>query len=1481
MKNKILAVFVMFVMVLSTVVLISEDNKVLATSGGGAGGTEEMGFDFDYIFNKTETLSETIYEAYNETDIKKGRFYGSKGERYAKDKIVNWMQNLNLSTTTEKIQNIESGFDNEAPSINLTENIDINDYGITINNVDTGNSTNLTDFYVRPMWNWRFLRGIIELWKDTNRVENNTEGLNLLGSLFNLTVAFFQDRYDRIFNDSRLTKNIKYENLTLFPRPDNNAWFTEALENETTNLTNNESIVDLATFLDCFLPKFQEYHNFTFGELNISYATERLGWFVDEWYNSSRCDCGFLYIGEDLSFNPNATKRNSIYRWVIEDLLAEHPSMEDYKEYILNAKSIIEHMMWNITFGNLYKGLILYNFDNDTYNMQNGLLDPSHNLYINGSIGKQIINSDISDYKVTFWINQSLNKSIDSYNVIGELDGVDNNKTAIIGCLYDSWWNQGTGDSAIGMAIVLGIAKYMKDHNITSKYKIKFIGFSGEESALRGAFYYEKLHRSDKNNTVIMIDLNQLGFSHPGPPLILNLINHNASLYSTYSAIANLTQYEDRINEETTTLNVTDFPIPSDYTPFHEISGINTICFLKDLSWIYHHRSGDNHLKGDSMAHYNEVDVNLTTELIWNVTRYFCVNPDGWFESMEYDYIDTDDDGIYLDSIRVNFTAKTILPHDIHMNNISLIRNDTGLVEVINIMNYTLNSTGKNLSITVTLPEESESGCYHMFFQLLNSTGFIDYTLNSSGVYWNTSFTSDSKYLHPYNYNLIVPDITNVNVSPTTIGYGNNVSISADVSTNASSNISNVKINLTYPDSTFQSISMNNTNGTTYQYVFNNTWQHGKYNFYIWANDENGNESGSSLYNFSVDVELSISVCTIKDDYDGNETINLTDPPLKLNKIGYKFLDIDEVLHIWNSYDSYYFNTSNGVQFTNHMNDYWSHNVLMLGYYNNDVWNLMYRTDNLSGFNKNITSDNKTFVNATLWKDLTYQGFDFRLAIRYYLGVDDNELTVIPYIKNIDDENITYNLGFAWELKDIQVDMTSSGDYIEINGTSYYLNQTLDESYTNLDIPCYYIKEDKSENNFESLYLRWDNNLNYKVEVESKTGQYNAPITLGIKIGTLSVGQEKYTELFWHDASEKTFYFDGYNVAEAWASNPGYMVDGNESNYASTTIPDDIERLNNNTCNGTYYGNISKVEIRCKAYYTGSVNDIILTPYYNGVTTGDNCYFTPTGSGQWSQWFNLSGDESDWPIWTWTKVKNLDCIVVANDSRFSFTLYCSKIEIRVTYTPNNISSISNPIPETGSIGIGISPTLSVTVSDADNDDMTITWYSNSSGSWQIFGTNNSVSNGTYNQTFSNATVNGQWWYWNVSVDDGDIVNTSDVFSFYTGYESKIYNSGNTNISGYLSIYFEYYNETSESWEGDFKVINSTYIVINSGEKLGLDTIFNPENVSTSSFTHGNGTYRVFVVLKDPYCNILLDGTLGTCKGETEIKAWYEFTVTFE
>ncbi len=770
----------------------------------------------------------------------------------------------------------------------------------------------------------------------------------------------------------------------------------------------------------------------------------------------------------------------------------------------------------------------------------------------------------------------------------------------------------------------------------------------------------------------------------------------------------------------------------------------------------------------------------------------------------------------------------------------------------------------------------SNNPCY-LFYDNTSGTGkYRNLTYGSPPDPANWTGTETRMYSIYCDYTT-KPEITDVSDSPDSVGFGFNVTISADVDDNGCA-IDFVKVNVSYPNNTTSSFTMNNTAGNTYKYNFSDTWLVGQYNYTIFARDIYGGSNTSTGHSFNVSAQATISVCTIKDSYGSNESINLTDPPGSTPLIGYMMLDDGKVLRIWNKYDNYYFDTDSGMQITNHYDEYWSQNVLMLGYYNNDEWNLIYRTDELSGFNKNIDTDGETYVNVTLWKDLSYGGYDFRLAIRYYLGVDDNELTVVPYIKNLDTDDIPYVLGFGWEMKDIQIDMTETGDYINVDGTTYYLNQTLDNTYTDLLETEFYLMENITDTGTKSLYLKWNSSLTYKLQVKSRTGQYNAPVTLFVRIGTLNSGQEKQTKMYWYDADQATYYFDSYDDApfgEAWATNPSYMVNGNENNHASTGVDGDIELCNSNSCTGTDLGTISLVELRVKSYYSSGQRDTILRPSFGGTTDGLDYPYQTTVMDTWSQWFDITRDPFAPPSWGWSDVDNLDCDVEAENAPMGppFTLYCSKVEIRVTYTGNNPPVISAPSPVDNSENVSLTPMLSINVSDPEGDSMTISWLSNSSGSWQVFGTNSSVGNGTYYQIMSNASENGQWWYWKVNVSDGTDYAVSSVYKFYTGVQSKIKNTGSTNIKGYLLIELQYYENNSWIFVDD-AVNETTPRTINSSGQFGLDTVFNGL-LNTSMLTYfGNGTYRVYAAFRDP------DGNILKCNDDTELFATRQFTITY-
>jgi len=348
---------------------------------------------------------------------------------------------------------------------------------------------------------------------------------------------------------------------------------------------------------------------------------------------------------------------------------------------------------------------------------------------------------------------------------------------------------------------------------------------------------------------------------------------------------------------------------------------------------------------------------------------------------------------------------------------------------------------------------------------------------------------------------------------------------------------------------------------------------------------------------------------TIADDPPYSETENCY--------VDYEILENGDILHIWNINDHYYFDTNTGIQFSNHYKQQWTHNVLMLGYYNNDEWNLIYRVDKLSGFNKDleVTDD---YIQATLWKDLSYSGYNFRLAIRYYLGACDHNLTVIPYIKNLGIP-IPFTLAFGWEMKNIKIGNIYQDNQIEINNTRYNLNdehnlvfRNVNDTIFSLLNPNYY------------LYLDWNDNLNYLVTVKHRNGQFNCPVTLFIKIGTLDADEEKFTELYWYDSS-LTLRPDanGSNIILIPSAGSNYacvddVVNDNDATYVYKTYNNrwDLETYSFGDHAVTVDGSIDNVTLylRCRSTNVGAATNAILkhvvyiggTSYYGSAVNFGN-----------------------------------------------------------------------------------------------------------------------------------------------------------------------------------------------------------------------------------------------------------------------------------
>ncbi len=607
--------------------------------------------------------------------------------------------------------------------------------------------------------------------------------------------------------------------------------------------------------------------------------------------------------------------------------------------------------------------------------------------------------------------------------------------------------------------------------------------------------------------------------------------------------------------------------------------------------------------------------------------------------------------------------------------------------------------------------------------------GTYSYTQNTTHTYPNASIYNvtltvhdteghSHNVTHPIWVELDVPDFTQVLSLPNRVGPGEPITIAADLIDNESG-LKTIKVNITSPDgTTYRNVSMVNDTLTPYDYtyIFDDTWQTGAYNYSIWTVDNANNTDLISGFNFTGSANATMTICTLKDTYGPFDYVNLTDPPQPTPpSLGVEHLDNGTILHFWNQHDSYYLDNTTGVQLTNHHNHYWSHNVLMLGYHTQTGWHILFRTDELTGFTQTIDTDNTTSINITYTKDLTYQGYPIRLTLTYHLGTYDTNLIVIPSIKNLGTTSIPYTLGFGWEINDIHIDDTTENDTVSIDGTTYLLNQSLNRTYTTLTDTTVFLKENHTDNSISTLYLHWNPSLTYLLQVKSRQGQTNAPVSLFIRIGTLAPGQQKQTQLHWYDALQTTYYFNSYDPKQAWDADPENMVDETNETFAYTKLDGETQLLNGTTCNGTDLGSIQKVEIRACCYREGKNGSITLWPYIQ--EKGENHTFNVSDVPEWTPWVEVTNNLTSEEHWTWEQVKSLSCEVEAHVDQENEFVFCSMVELRVTY--GTAPSITSPEPAYGSIGISLTPWVNVTVADPAGGMMNLTWYTNSTPSTLI------------------------------------------------------------------------------------------------------------------------------------------------------------------
>lgn len=719
--KKISVLLVVSMLVLTSIIIVTNNHDVRATQE-----PENDPFDYQLIHNVTQYLSWRINQSYDTSELAKGRFFGSKGEHDAANHLAMEMYELHLYDPPDIYLNSGKSY-RQLIVDGYNTNLEINYRNLTIHH---GNETTyLKDFYTTTQW------GKISLLPHKLTPDKTEYLSNNDANYTNLQIGFLP-----ILNLSRIIDDFF------------NATFTEDFFDK---FIDNVTLLDEDQLDANITTLFEHYYNFSFEDiLDHPGNATKLPWYNETLFNGITSD--YIAFGENPGFNPNKSWApgvnffqkcaqrfiNHLKKIAGFDIPPSTNEMEPWWQwFVFNKIKLITKILY--AFPNLphhCRGIILYDYDNHSFDSSAGKFALPF-IYINGTLGKQI-NQSKQDYRIDFKLNQSWNDNVESYNVVGQINGTDPTHTTLIECLYDSLWDQGSADSAIGCGMVLAFAKYMKqleNLSIIPKQNVRFILFGGEEEGLKGASYYEN---NSKENITTVIDLNQLGFDQrdPSRPLIMNAATNRLWFKQILDDITGITDYEGRKNDGTL-FRTSWTPIGSwsDERAFAEKLSLRplltTAMFLKDFNWTRHHHDGENHTKGDTMDYYDENDIKLDMEMIWNVTRFFLYNPDCWFENVTYTYTDGNDLNTYNDAVNVSFTIHTTFPED--KATVKLILVPTYRSNPLNpgypiLYRYYAEkqfivASGNSTSgyITLQLPKGAPQATYAVHLVLLNSRGDV------------------------------------------------------------------------------------------------------------------------------------------------------------------------------------------------------------------------------------------------------------------------------------------------------------------------------------------------------------------------------------------------------------------------------------------------------------------------------------------------------------------------------------------------------------------------------------------------------------------------------------------------------------------------------------------------------------------------------------------------------------------------------------
>jgi hypothetical protein len=298
---------------------------------------------------------------------------------------------------------------------------------------------------------------------------------------------------------------------------------------------------------------------------------------------------------------------------VLKHLIAKlNPGFQTYL-------TCLQLKLYGLWFHPQCRGVILY--DSDDYHFMWSMNTQSKTsssiwfvkptICVNNSVGK-FLRDNCENKTLTGYITQEyLEEKQGAPGAVGEniygnitIDKSPSDMIAIVSNRYDGMFGTTSGDSAVGTSIVLGLAKFFKDHpSVKSKYNLTFLFTTAEEYGFHGARYYCDKHIDQKQKVKYCLMLDQLGFKQEDCQLCIdyNDTSNNSYFDKILDQIRKDSGYPDdkiikRTGEEISSGS-------EQATIDKRFTDTTTIGLVKDQDrrWDQWHRTGNNYTEGDSM----------------------------------------------------------------------------------------------------------------------------------------------------------------------------------------------------------------------------------------------------------------------------------------------------------------------------------------------------------------------------------------------------------------------------------------------------------------------------------------------------------------------------------------------------------------------------------------------------------------------------------------------------------------------------------------------------------------------------------------------------------------------------------------------------------------------------------------------------------------------------------------------------------------